>query len=142
MGLFEKLFRKRARRLIEDPDFGPIEERGTDSWEGQSLEIWGYSSIQIMIDAGPEGPSSEQRSFFQTLRSNREDIRARIESAVTREAAKTTPRRGPLKLTSIFLPNSPERQTWRVWYEIEGEDRYWYGAEIAKGQNIVPFTED
>jgi hypothetical protein len=142
MGLIERIFRKRARRFLEDPDFGPLEERSPGSWEGQSLNLWGYSSIQVMIDADPEGPSTAHRSFLRTLRSNPGDIRSKIESAIARQMAETTPRTGPLKLTSIFFPHSPEEQTWRVWYDVEGEEHYWYGAEITKWQSIVPFAED
>ena len=100
--------------------------------EGQNLELWGYSSIQVMLDSTSEEPAMEHRLFLQALLSNRDDIRAKIESAIVQEATKTTSHRGPLKLTSLFLPSSPNSQTWRVWYDIEGEDHYWYGAEITK----------
>lgn len=142
MSLFHNLFCKRPKRSIQDPDFGFIEERRRGFWEGQNLELWGYSSIQVMIDATREGPATEHRSFLNALQFNRDGIRETIEAAIVKESTKTTSHRGPLKLTSIFLPSSPKTQTWRVWYEFEGEDDYSYGAEITKWKSVVPFTED
>ena len=75
MGFFGK---RSTRRSIEDPDFGRITEGKAESWEGDGFQLWGGTSIQVMIDAGPEGPSAEQRSFVRSLRGD-EGIRVRIE---------------------------------------------------------------
>jgi hypothetical protein len=131
MGLFETLFHKRAKRSIQDPDFGLLEEREHGSWEGKHLELWGYTSIQIMIASTSEGPAMEHRLFIQALQSNRDDIRAKIESAIVQEAAKTTSHRALSSLSIFYL--ATRSQTWRVWHDVEGED-IMYGAEIKKWQ--------
>ena len=97
MGFFGK---RSTRRSIEDPDFGRITEGKAESWGGDGFQLWGGTSIQVMIDAGPEGPSAEQRSFVRSLRGD-EGIRVRIEQAV---AKATTNRMGALRLSgSIYL---------------------------------------
>ena len=136
MGVFRRLLGKNTRRAIDDPDFGRIEEREAGSWEGQAFQLWGHSSIQVLIDAGPGGPSAEQRSFLEALRPDPQGIRAKI------EAAKTSARSGSFKMTSIFIPAAPSSQMWRVWYDMEGEDHYWYGAEIVGWDRVIAFTED
>jgi len=138
MGFFGK---RSTRRSIEDPDFGRITEGKAESWEGDGFQLWGGTSIQVMIDAGPEGPSAEQRSFVRSLRGD-EGIRVRIEQAVAMHAKATTNRMGALRLSGIYLPQSPLRKTWRVWFDMEGEEHYWYGAEVEESQRIVPFAED
>jgi hypothetical protein len=100
MGFFGK---RSTRRSIEDPDFGRITEGKAESWEGDGFQLWGDTSIQVMIDAGPEGPSAEQRSFVRSLRGD-EGIRVRIEQAVAMHAKATTNRMGALRLSgSIYL---------------------------------------
>ena len=142
MSLFQSLFGKRSKRSLEDSDFGRINERKPNNWEGNNFELWGYSSIQVILDGTPEGPTPEQRSFIKALRTNPEEIRERIERVVEQEARETASKPGSLKLTSIYLPEIPPDQMWRVWYDVEQEDHYCYGAEIKGWQHIVPFTED
>ncbi len=142
MSLFKSLFGNQPRRFLDDPDFGRIKEDKAGSWSGEDLQLWGYSSIQVMLDGNPEGPTSEQRSFIRTVRADPEGIRGRIERAVGQKARETANNPGPLKLTSIYLPKAPPDRMWKVWYDVEGEDHYWYGAEIEGWQHVVPFAED
>jgi hypothetical protein len=142
MGLLNSLFGKRPCRLLDDPDFGRIKEDKVGSWRSEDFQLWGYSSIQVMLDGSPEGPTCEQRSFIRTLCTDPEGIRDRIEQAIAQQAKETTNKPGPLKLTSLYLPKAPPGQMWRVWYGVEGEDHHWYGAEIEGWQHIEPFTED
>jgi hypothetical protein len=137
------VLRKQERKPIDDADFGRITfgriRRGKPAWEGNTLQLWG-GSIQIVVSAGPEGPSEDQRSFFRSLRTDNE-IRARIEEAVATHAKQTAATVGPLKISSLYLPVSPLQQRWRVWFDMVGEEHYWYGAEVD-GQRIIPFTMD
>ena len=137
-----RFFRKHARHAVNDPDFGAIQESKSGSWEGVEFRLWGYGSIQVMIDAGTEGPSREQRSFVRALRSDREESRTRIEQSVTAHSKQTAREVGPLHLSSIYIPKSPLRDKWRVWFDMEGEEHHWYGAEVEGWQRIVPFAED
>ena len=57
-------------------------------------------------------------------------------------AKQTTNRMGTLRLSSIYLPQSPLRKAWRVWFDMEGEEHYWYGVEVEGLKRIVPFAED
>jgi hypothetical protein len=108
--------------------------------------LWDYHNVQVLLDADENGPSPEQRSFLRLLRGNAERIRERIEEAVHRQAAKTpdlmVSAMQPIKLATIFLPKNPPHEPWRVWYDMEGEEVYWFGAEIRNSHQIVPFTED
>lgn len=136
------VLRKQERKSIGDADFGRITfgrlRRGKTVWEGNTLQFWG-GSIQIVVAAGPEGPSEDQRSFSRSLRNDK--IRARIEETVATHAEQTAATVGPLKISSLYLPVSPLQQRWRVWFDMVGEEHYWYGAEV-NGQRVVPFTMD
>jgi hypothetical protein len=136
-----RLFGKRPDHTIDDPDFGPIIEKKAGSWTGEEFQLWGYTSIQVMIAAGPQGPSAEQRSFVRSLRAEKE-IRARIERSVASYALKISGKDGSLRLTSVYIPMSPLQGTWKVWFDMDGEEQYWFGAEIEGWERIVPFAED
>jgi len=137
-----RFFSKLRKRVLDDADFGPIKEGKRGQWEGQHFQLWGYSSVQVLIDAGPDGPSMEHRSFVRSLQLEHAGIRSRIEEAVSLHARQTSQQPGPLKMSSIYLPQKPSEQTWRVWYDLVGEEHFWYGAEISGWQEIAPFTED
>jgi hypothetical protein len=49
---------------------------------------------------------------------------------------------GQLKLSSIYIPTAPPSQMWRVWYDIVGEEHYWFGAEITGWDVVTAFVED
>jgi len=135
------LFGKASKRELEDSDFGRLTEETPRSWLGNAFQLWGSASIQIMIDAGKEGPSADQRSFVRSLRTN-EEVRARIEQTVAKQARDTTRKSAALHLTSIYFPPSPSTQVWRLWFDMEGEEDYSFGAEIEGLNRIIPFAED
>lgn len=136
MGLFGK-----RKRSLEDPDFGPIVEAKGDPWSGDAFELWGQNSVQVMVNAGPEGPSEGQRSFVRALRADT-GMKERLEKAVAEHANATTSSLGPLRISSIYLPRDPQQEVWRVWFDMGGEEHYSYGAEIDQTSRIVPFSED
>src|SRR5207249_7801632 len=118
MSLIGKLFGKEEARKIADPDFGSL-HRIKDGWEGQSLSLWDVSALQILVDAGDEGPSVEQREFLRALRGQHATMRGRIEEAVAARAAETTKVQPiVLRLTSLYIPRIQPHFTWRVWYDV------------------------
>lgn len=137
-----RLFGKRPERFLDDADFGRISERKAGHWEGQDFKLWRYSKVQVLIDAGSDGPSAEQRSFVQSLRADVHAVRDRIEHAILERAHATISQVGQLQLSSIYIPKAPPDQMWRVWYDIAGEEHYWFGAEITGWNTATAFVED
>src|SRR4029077_15596959 len=127
---------------MDDIDFGRIEERRPGSWERNDFQLWSYTSIQVMIDVGQDGPSQAQRAFVRSLREEGRELQARIEQAVSQRAGETISQVGQLKLSSIYIPQTPQEQIWRVWYDIVGEEHYWFGAEIKGWDAVTAFVED
>ena len=142
MSFLSKILGERKPREIADPDFGNLSQI-RDGWEGSDLKLWDSSGLQLLIDAGNEGPSENQLQFLRTLRHNGAAIRKRIEEAVIRyinENSTTTP--VVLRLTSIYIPRVEPPFMWRLWYDLEGEENCSYGAEITDSEEITPFAED
>jgi len=48
------------------------------------------------------------------------------------------------RLTAIYIPSFRDQQsrTWRLWYDLEGEEHFTYGVEMSDWDRIVPFAED
>lgn len=142
MSLLSKVFGRQKPCEIADTDCGLLSQI-RDGWEGNNLSLWDSSEVQLLIDAGNEGPSDDQRRFLQSLRDQGSGIRERIEQAVTKHVNETSPIRPVvLRLTSIYIPRVETPFTWRVWYNLDGEENCSYGAEITDGEEIVPFAED
>lgn len=137
-----KLFWQGRRNSITDPDFGLLVEEKAGSWIGQNFTLWDFSSIQVMVDADSNGPSASQRTFIQSLRSDHLTIRSRVDQAVAKRVREHSGKCGRLKLTSLYLPADPLTQTWRLWFDIEGEEQFWAGAEVQGWDKITPFLED
>ena len=126
---------------MEDKDFGAISERTNGEWEGFTFQLWGHSSIQVMIDADENGPSETQRAFVKGLQSDSTGIRQRIEMAIAQEARKQISQVSDLQISSIYFPGEPAHQTWRIWYNVAGDNHYSYGVEIT-GDSPQSFKED
>jgi len=139
-------FTKRQKPTRDDSDFGNITEWKRGSWKGHQFELWGYNGVQVVLDADENGPSQAQRSLCRDLRANTADIREHVESEIRRYIPTIpgvmAPSTNPIQLASIYLPQDPAKTTWRVWYDLEGEDIFWFGAEIEPSKEIVPFAED
>ena len=137
-----RLFGKRRQNSISDPDFGPLVEEKAGSWIGQKFTLWDFSPVQVLVDADSDGPSAAQKTFIQSLRADRLGIRSRVDEAVTQRIKEHSGKSGRLKLTSLYLPADPLTQTWRLWFDIDGEEQFWAGAEMQGWDKITPFIED
>ncbi len=142
MSFLAKILGKQKPREMTDTEFGSLHQI-RDGWEGHEFSLWGSAGLQVLVDAGDEGPSEEQRQFLRTLQGERASIRGRVEEAVATHAAETTAVRPiVLRLTSFYIPKLERHFTWRVWYEVEGEEHWSFGAEVRDWEEIVPFAED
>ena len=47
-------------------------------------------------------------------------------------------------MTAIYIPSFRDQQsrTWRLWYDLEGEEHFTYGVKMSDWDRIVPFAED
>jgi len=139
-------FSSRKKRTLQDADFGSIVQQSRGSWKGILPEIWGSADVQLLLKSDEKGPSDEQKKLIRNLRANAGGIRNRIEAAIRKRIEITEDlMAGPtntIKLSTIFFPLSPSTETWRVWYDLEGEEIYWFGAEIKSTGEILAFAED
>lgn len=139
-------FSNRKKRTLQDADFGSVFQQNRGSWKGTLSELWGSADVQLLLDADENGPSDEQKKLIRNLRANVGDIRDRIEAAIRKRIESTkdlmASPRNAIKLSTIFFPLSLPTGTWRLWYDLEGEDVYWFGAEIIPTGEILAFVED
>lgn len=122
----------RETRTFDDPDFGKIIEAKGGGWEGTLAEFWSYKDVQLLLGSAGSGIVEAQRALYRALRPNRDGIRERVEDNIRKYIANTSglkaPASNPIQLSSIFFPADPSIQDWRVWYELKGEDIYWFGV--------------
>ena len=138
-------FGKKKVKILDDPDFGTLSQWKPGCWKNPQFEIWGYRDVQLLLDSTIDGLTEIQRTVYRELLAS-DKIMERIEEAI-RDRIANTPGLRPgkpsvIKLTSLFLPPDPHQETWRVWYDLEGEESYCFGAEIKPTKEIVVFVED
>jgi hypothetical protein len=69
-----------------DPVFGPLRFQAAGFWEGNVLFSPTQSTIEVIVNAGRDGPSESQRSFMKDLEVRYPSIWTTVVSAL-REAA-------------------------------------------------------
>ena len=72
----------------------------------------------------------------------RDRIEKEIRGCIATTIGVSVPVTNPLKLSTIYLPLDPDNEIWRVWYDLEGEEAFWFGAEVRPSGEVVAFAED
>jgi len=131
---------------MSDSELGYLRQQKRGSWQGSVSDFWGSAEVQLLLDADESGPSADQRALIRELRENgivpRDRIEAAIRALIATTRDLTAPATNPLRLSTIFIPRNLSSQTWRVWYDLEAEAVYWFGAEVKPDGEVIAFCED
>jgi hypothetical protein len=82
MGFLDSLKKALRPLRIDDPFFGSLRYQRAGFWEGKKrLEPLG-AEIEVLIDAGDEGPSEAHREFYRQVEARYGEIEPRIEKTL------------------------------------------------------------
>jgi len=147
MSLFDRLKGKPAPEL-EHPLFGTIRYSKHDGWENPELSLWGFDGVQLLIDAGLEGPSPVQEEEFRRFEATRADLLPRCLAAVDDvragfEVPKAEFRVSGLTIPSLIDRGEPHDRLWTLWFDLEGDDHFMFGVQTDdEWATIVAFADD
>jgi hypothetical protein len=135
--------------ITEHPLFGPIAFTTGRGWERKDFEFWGFRDLHLMIDAGADGPTSEQENAFQRLRERRVELLPKCLDAVALRRAETERPSGAAVVSAISIPAMDTRgpgktgQRWTIWFDYEDEEHWSYGVQSDDNwRTLWGFAED
>jgi len=136
-------FGRTPRPSLDDRTFGAISMTSEKCWENRAFRFAGYEGMQLLVDGDEGGPTQAQRHFFEELSARYTELEPRIRQALSAYREDHPPQEH-FRLTAIYVPSFREQQsrTWRLWYDLEGEEHFTYGVEMSDWNRIVPFAED
>ena len=147
MNIFQRIFGSRKPSpAVDHPIFGKITYSKHDGWLNPSFSAFGYSEIDLLIDAGPEGPIPEQLEAFANLTAKHDSILSEsIKSLESMRKEMTLPA-GRFLLSGITIPSyKPETQgkLWTLWFDCPEDSHYMFGVQSDdEWQTLHPFADD
>jgi hypothetical protein len=146
MNIFQRLFGpKEPPPTIEHQIFGTIVYSKHDGWINTSFSAFGYSGIQLQIDAGPEGPTQEQVGAFTNLTAKPDVLSESIKRLSTVRAEMDLPE-GTFVLSGITIPSfrpEPQGNLWTLWFDCPEDDHFMFGVQSDdEWETLHPFADD
>jgi hypothetical protein len=146
MNIFQRLLGpKKPAAVVEHPIFGKITYSKHDGWINTSFSAFGYSGIDLLIDAGPEGPTSEQMDAFANLAAKHDSILSESVIGLQSMRAEMSLRLGTFVLSGITIPSyKPELQgrLWTLWFDCPEDDHFMFGVQSDdEWRTLHPFAD-
>ena len=129
----------------EDPVIGPLLCFEQGLWEAREQVQMGAAWLQVLVEAGEEGPSGEQQEAFREYLRDPNEFRAQIMASVTQVPGQAThPGVVPMR---VFLPayREGEEATLEVDVRVDGDETgpMEQVIQFRGGQAmVVPVRED
>jgi hypothetical protein len=148
--VFWDLFhRRRVTRVVDHPAFGRLEFAPTLGWSNQAFSFWGFTPVQLLIDASENGPTKEQEEAFRRLVDRQEALLPRLLAAVAEQRADTVRPQGVPVVRTLSVPalgaSGPARtgSLWTMWFEYPAEEIWGYGVQSQDDWvTLHAFAED
>ena len=115
--------RMRPLATKSDPVFGPLHSYEPGLWVAQERAQMDGAWLEVSVEGGDEGPSSEQQEVYRAFLRNPTAYRTEmVQSLVGREGESTYPGIVPLQL---FLPKQPADSEAQLEIEVmlDGDER-------------------
>jgi hypothetical protein len=133
----------------EHPLFGAIIFTPGRGWERKDFDFWGFRGVQLMIDAGPDGPNPAQEAAFRRLHDRQAQLLPQCLAEVASRRAETERPLGEAFLSTLSIPalgpDGPAAtgDLWTIWFDYQGEEHWMYGVQSSDDwRTIAGFAED
>lgn len=137
MGLFSKIFKKTPEQTFEDDTFGTLtfieikRKPENNYFEGSGLFTPSGNEIEYFITASIEGPTQEQKEFFETIQKDYSDISKKCAAAIEnefrnwKEDFKITDFDSEFTLVAITIPDLSNKPVdWNLAFETEHDENH------------------
>lgn len=131
---------------MEHPVFGKITYSRHDGWMNPSFSAFGYDGIDLLIDGGVDGPTSQQIDAFKSFAGRHSSILVQATAGLQEIRAGMGEALGTFVLSGITIPSyKPEANgtLWTLWFDCPEDDHYIYGVQSDdEWQTLHPFADD
>lgn len=147
MNLFQRIFGpKEPPPQLDHPLFGKLTYSRQDGWINSDFSVFGYSGIELLISAGPEGPTSQQVDTFQNFSMKHETILTQCMKLLQNLQEEMNVPRGDFVLSGITIPSYKAERNgmlWTLWFDCPEEEHFWFGVQSDdEWQTLHPFADD
>jgi hypothetical protein len=139
----------RKTLVREHPLFGAISFTPGHGWERTDFTFWGFRGVQLLIDAGPDGPTTAQGTAFRRLHDQQAQLLPQCLAEVASRRAETERPPGDAFLSTLSIPalgsDGPALtgDLWTIWFDYEGEEHWMYGVQSSDDwRTFAGFAED
>jgi hypothetical protein len=137
---------RKSPLTMEHSIFGTLTFSPHDGWMNPSFTAFGYTGIDLLIDAGPDGPTERQVTAFADLSIKQTSILrdALIRLQELRDEMELPP--GTFRLSGITLPSYKDESQgmlWTLWFDCPEDDHFMFGVQSDdEWQTLHPFADD
>ena len=147
MAFLRSLFNRRTpTRLLDHPLFGRIFFSRHDAWQNPAFELWGYSNVELLIDAPFAGPTPAQEEAFIRFRESRSTLLPRCLDAVAAVRREMPLPAAEFAVTGLSIPSLADARggkLWTLWFDCVGDEQFWYGVQSEDDwQTLAGFADD
>ena len=132
--------------MIDHQLFGQLTFSRHDGWINSSFTAFGCSGIELLIDAGPEGPTLQQVEAFKNFSHKHESVLSESTKRLqdTRSEMQLPP--GAFVLSGITIPSykpEPQGKLWTLWFDCPEDEHFMFGVQSDdEWQTLHPFADD
>jgi len=147
MGFLRRLFGEPTPPPeIDHPLFGPIRYSRPDGWQNRAFVLWGQGDVELLLDAGPLGPTTRQEDEFVRFRDAGDALLARCLAAVDEARRGMAVSPGEFRISGLTIPSfetGPQPRLWTLWFDLEGDDHFMYGVQSDdEWRTLAAFADD
>jgi hypothetical protein len=143
------LRRHRVTRAVDHPVFGRLEFTPSRGWSSKEFSFWGFTHVQLLVDASEAGPTEEQEQAFRRLAERQSALLPGLLAAVAEQRERTKRPPGVPAVRTLSVPAlgsaSPARtgSLWTIWFDSPGEEHWGYGVQSTDDwRTFSAFAED
>jgi hypothetical protein len=131
---------------LDHPVFGRLTYSRHDGWMNAAFTAFGFTGIDLLIDAGPEGPTPRQLQSFGDLTAKHPSILSESVNQLQELRKQMELPAGTFRLSGITIPSyrpEPQGSLWTLWFDCLEDDHFMFGVQSDdEWQTLYPFADD
>ena len=145
-GWFSSLFKRQPPLRVRHTLFGELVFSRHDGWINEEFELWGFKSVELLLDAREDGPSVEQERAFRRFEQQRETLLPRCLAEVDKVRAELAVPLSTFVISGLTIPPlsaDPHEHLWTLWFDLVGDEHFMYGVQTDDDwTTLTGFADD
>jgi hypothetical protein len=117
-----------------------------DGWINKDFQLWGFTGIELLVDAGEEGPSRQQEEAFRRFEMQRDTLLPRCLAEVDKVRTDLGVVSSSFVISGLTIPSlkgEGSGRLWTLWFDLAGDDQFMYGVQTDDDwKTVIGFADD